>query len=238
MDIFTAFIIIVFAALIHASFQLSISVLTLLSGRAIGAARSHAKLLRLSSGFIFGAGVMTLLLISAFALKFINILDESTLQAAWVVICGLLLGVGIAVWTVYYRKSKGLSLWIPVSVSDYLTERTKATKRSAEAFGLGMTSVISELLFIIAPLSVGALVIIQLPVVWQIVGVMAYTIVSILPLLVVMAMLGGGHKLSKIQKWRDKNKRFLQFAAGGGLIILAGFVYVYEVLALLPRLTT
>lgn len=232
MDIPSALAIIILAALIHASFQLSVSVLTLLSGHAIGAARSHAKLLRLSSGFIFGAGVMTLLLIATLAFVFISFLDPSDMKAAWVVSCGLLLGVGLAVWLFYYRKDKGTSLWIPRGIAEHLTERTKVAKRSAEAFALGQTSVIGEILFIIAPLSVSALAIIQLPFGWQIFGILIYCLISLLPLLLVVAILGGGRKLSQIQKWREKNKRFLQFAAGGGLLILAGFVYVYEVLAL------
>ena len=233
MELLSAFAIIGLAALIHASFQLSVSVLTLLSGHAIGASRSHAKLLRLSSGFIFGAGVMTLLLLSTLSLVFVNVLNGALLQVAWVLTCGLLLGVGIAVWMFYYRKDKGTSLWIPRGIADHLTERTKAAKRSAEAFGLGMTSVVGELLFVIAPLVVSALIVIQLPLIWQLVAIATYVLVSLLPLLIVMVLLGSGRKLSQIQKWREKNKRFLQFAAGSGLLVLAGFIYVYEVVAVI-----
>ena len=234
MEILTAFAIIGLSAVIHASFQLSISVLTLLSGHALGKSKSHAKLLRLSTGYIFGAGVMTMLLISTLALIFTNTLNDSLMPLAWVITCGLLLGVGIAVWLFYYEKRAGTSIWVPRDVATHLSERTKATKRSAEAFGLGLTSVIGELLFIIAPLTVSALALIYLPLGWQLLGIFTYTIVSLLPLLIVMATLGGGRKISHIQKWRERNKRFLQFAAGSGLIVLAGFIYAYQVLALLP----
>jgi hypothetical protein len=43
-------------------------------------------------------------------------------------------------------------------------------------------------------------------------------------------LLGGGHSISEIQRWRETNKRFLQVVAGGGLIILGFFIFVYEVL--------
>jgi hypothetical protein len=36
--------------------------------------------------------------------------------------------------------------------------------------------------------------------------------------------------LSRIQRWREANKHFLQFAAGSGLLILGFFVYVNEFL--------
>ena len=62
-DIYGSFAIILLAALTHASFQLSVSVLTLLSGHALGRKTAHMRLLRLTGGFILGAGVMTVLLI-------------------------------------------------------------------------------------------------------------------------------------------------------------------------------
>ena len=64
MDTFTSLAIVGFAALIHASFQLSVSVLTLLSGHAIGAKKSHARLVRLTTSYTTGAGVMTLLIVT------------------------------------------------------------------------------------------------------------------------------------------------------------------------------
>jgi len=95
---------------------------------------------------------------------------------------------------------------------------------------LGMSSVIGEVLFIIAPLVIGSLVITQLPPVWQLLGAAIYTVISLLPLVIVWMLIGGGHTLGRIQKWRETNKYFLQFTAGAGLIILSIFVYVYEIL--------
>ena len=233
MDIFGSLAIVAFAGLIHASFQLSVSMLSLMSGHAIGAKRSHTKLMRLIGGFIFGAGVMTMLLISFAALVLLHIFgDKSAPELAWVVSCGLLLGVGVAVWLFYYRHQSGTTLWIPRGAAAYLSERTKVTKRSAEAFGLGLTSVASELLFIIAPVAVSALVIIHLPPLWQLAGIGIYTAISLLSLLIVSVLVGSGHKLSTIQKWREKNKSFLQFCAGAGLLTLGFYLYVNQVLAM------
>jgi hypothetical protein len=64
---------------------------------------------------------------------------------------------------------------------------------------------------------------------WQLVGIALYTVVSLLSLLTVNALIGSGHKLSRIQKWREDNKRFLQFIAGSGLIVLSVYVYVDQV---------
>jgi hypothetical protein len=229
--IISSLAIIAFAALIHASFQLSVSMLTLLSGHAIGKKVAHTKLLRLSWGFLFGVAAMTLLLISFTAYILQSSFGNTIPPLAWAVGCGLLLGLGIAVWAFYYRREQGTSLWLPRGMARYLGDRTKATKRSAEAFGLGLSSVVGEILFILAPIAISALVLIQLEPVWQLVGIALYTFISLLSLLIVNGLIGSGHKLSRIQKWRENNKRFLQFAAGSGLIILGFYVYVDQIIS-------
>jgi hypothetical protein len=224
--------IIAFAALIHASFQLSVSVLTLLSAHTIGAKRSQSKLLRLTTSFVFGAGLMTLLLLSLVSLILLCLFGNNAPQIIWAAACGLLAGVALSVWLFYYRREKGTMLWIPRSFAKYLTNRTKSTTLSAEAFGLGLSSVIGESLFIIAPTLISALVLIQLPPLWQLVGIAIYTIIPLLSLIIVWVSISSGHSLSRIQRWRESNKHFLQFIAGAGLIILGFFVYVNEIVVI------
>jgi hypothetical protein len=232
MDIPSSLAIVALAALIHASFQLSVSVLTLLSGHAIGSKRSQAKLFRLSWGFIFGVGVMTLLLLSFVSLILLHSFGQAEVPlVVWAIACGLVFGIGIAVWLFYFRREKGTKLWIPRPLAEHLTDRSKATKRSAEAFSLGLTSVVSELIFILPSIIISALVLLQLPGVWQLAGIALYVLISLFGLLVVWGLIGSGHSLSKIQKWREDNKRFLQFSAGGALIALGFFVYISKVVA-------
>lgn len=231
MDIPSSLAIVTLAALIHASFQLSVSVLTLLSSHAIGSKKSQGKVVRLTFGFVAGSAVMTLFALSFLALVFLHVFGKETPLFVWAIACGLLMGVGVAVWAFYYRREKGTSLWIPRGMARHLSERSKETKHSAEAFSLGLTSVVSELLFIIAPMTISALVLIQLPGMWQLIGIGIYALVSILTLLSVWVLIGSGHKLSDIQRWRESNKRFLQFSAGGALTVLGFFVYVCKILS-------
>jgi len=221
--------IIALSALIHASFQLSVSVLTLLSGHAIGRRTAYARLTRLTAGFSSGVAVMTLLLLTFLAYIFQHSFRSTVPQLMWATCCGLLVGVGAAVWMFYYRHEKGTRLWIPQGLARYLGDRAKATRQSGEAFGLGISSVIGELLFIIAPLTVSALMLIQLDTAGQLIGLGLYTVISLSTLLVVNGLIGSGHTLARIQKWREDNKRFLQFASGSGLIILGVYVYVDQV---------
>ena len=59
--IISSLAIVVFSALIHASFQLSVSVLTLLSGHSLGKQTARRKVLRLMNGFVCGVLVLTAL---------------------------------------------------------------------------------------------------------------------------------------------------------------------------------
>jgi len=230
MGIPNSLAIIALAASVHACFQLSVSVLTLLTSHTLGNKQTQAKLLRLTIGFLVGAGIMTILLLSSVSLLLLSIFGTETPQIIWASGCGLLVGVAISIWLFYFRHEKGTTLWIPRSFATYLTERIHSTKLAAEAFGLGLSSVIGEILFIIAPLVISALVLIQLPSMWQLVGIGIYTVISLLSLIIIWILIGSGHSISQIQKWRETNKHFLQFIAGAGLIVLVFFIFVNQIL--------
>lgn len=230
MDILSSIAVITLAALVHSSFQLSVSVLTMLSSHALGAKKSQSKLLRLTTSFLLGAVIMTVLLLADVAFTIFSISEGETTQMVWTIACGLTAGVAIAIWLFYYQREVGTSLWIPRSVAKYLTERTGATKSGAEAFGLGLSSVFGELLFIIAPICMSAVVISGLPGIWKLVGLAIYAIISLSSLIFVWVLICSGHSLSGIQSWREKNKHFLQFSAGAGLIAITFFVFVNEVM--------
>ena len=174
---------------------------------------------------------MTLLALSFISLLFLHFFGHEAPLYVWAITCGLLIGVGLAVWFFYYRREKGTSLWIPRSFARHLSDRSKATTSSAEAFSLGLTSVVSELLFIATPMVISALVLIQLPGAWQLIGIAIYSAISLLTLFSVWVLISSGHRLSAIQKWREDNKHFLQFAAGGALAVLGFFVYVCKILS-------
>lgn len=229
-DATTSFAIILLAAVIHASFQLSVSVLTLMSGHALGRKTARARLLRLTTSYVVGAAVMTISLLSTIALILLTLLPGQTPPILWAMVCGAVVGVGVSVWLFYYRRGQGTGLWIPRGFAQFLNDRSKHSKHSAEAFSLGLTSIFSELMFVFAPLTVTALVLVRLSPNEQLLGIGLYALVSLLPLITVGFLVSGGHKLSHIQRWRETNKRFLQFTAGSGLLVLGAYVYVERVI--------
>jgi hypothetical protein len=238
MEIIGSLAIVVFAALIHASFQLSVSTLTLMSGHAIGKRTAHTKLVRLAGGFLIGAAVMTTLLLSTSAFIAGSLIGNETPAIIWAASSGVLLSLGISVWLFYFRRSShGTTLWLPRSLAEFLRKRSKQTHSSGEAFGLGLSSVIAESLFILGPILVSSLALLHLSPTWQLAGVGLYTGISMLSLLTVCALIGSGRGLGMIQKWRETNKHFMQFAAGGGLLVLSFYIYVEEVVTSTVRAT-
>ncbi|MCP9466071.1 MAG: hypothetical protein NNC22_01560, partial [Candidatus Nanosynbacter sp. P5B_S4_bin.39.1] len=94
--------------------------------------------------------------------------------------------------------------------------------------------VIAEIIFIIAPIIAASLAIITLPNPFlQIISIAIYVIVSTLPLFVVIILIGSGRSISNLQRWREDHKRFLQFASGGSLLILAAFLFVDRVIGVI-----
>lgn len=220
------------AALSHASFQLSTSVLTLISGHALSRKTNHLTLMKLIAAFVFGGFAATAILMSTVSFVFSNVYPSTTPLYIWSVATGVSMGVGLSIWIFYYRFNRqGTMLWIPRGFANFLSKRTRQTNHSAEAFSLGVTGTLSEIPFSFAPLAIGSLLLLRLDPGWQLAGVGLYAIIAILPLLTVGALIGGGHKLSTIQQWRESNKRFLQFVAGGILIVLGMYIYVDHVIA-------
>ena len=231
MDTLTSLAIISLAALIHSSFQLSVSMLTLLSSHTLGAKIARQRLIRLTGSFLLGALVMTTLVISFLSYLVTSLYSQTIPALLWAISSGLLIGLGFAVWGFYYRRGKGTALWLPREMAQFLTDRTKATSHTAEAFSLGSTSVLAEIVFIIAPASAAALALASLKPELQLWGVALYSSIASLSLFIVYVLVGSGHKLSQIQKWREDNKSFLQFVAGCGLLVLGFYVYVNGVVA-------
>lgn len=226
MDTLTAFSVIALAALIHASFQLGVSMITLLSGHAIGKKLAAKRTLRLVGAFLAGTLIMTALIVSTLSYTASVFFGHSATPMAWGTLASAMIIIGLVVWVFYYRRGPGTLLWVPRGLAKLLSKRIHATQMSAEAFSLGLTSVCMELLFIITPAVAAAFAIIALPTDLQLAGVAAYVILASLSMLGVAAFIGSGHNISRLQRWREANKRFLQFAGGSALIVLAFYLYV------------
>ena len=225
MEIWMILLVVILAAMVHASFHLSISVLTLLSGHTLSKKKSHLQLTKLSMSLVFGSVFATILIFSTFAYFAGIFYNIAFSKVAWAVLAGILVAAGISTWIFYYRRGKNIQnsteLWIPRSMAKFLNERASKTVHSAEAFSLGIVSVLSEILFYFASLAISAILASRISPAHQFAILVIYVLISNLPIFSIACMISGGHPISEIQAWRNKNKRFMQFSAGLGMIILA-----------------
>lgn len=219
--------IILLAGLVHASFQLGVSVMTVMSGHAFGKKSAHQRVTALTSSYSFGSALMIALLLCLAAFIVQNIAPHGIPALIWGIVSGMSIGTGIAVWAFYfqYRKS-GTILWIPRQIASFLTSRAKAAALPVETFSLGMMGIVAEIVFSIAPLLISAFVLATLPVPMQLLGLALYTVVASAPHFIITALIGGGRSTARIQRWRETNKRFIQFTAGSALIILGAYIYI------------
>lgn len=221
---FPVLLAVVAALFAHASFQLGVSMLTLLSSHAIGKGKRHSQILRLDLGYSLGAIVMTAGLL-ALSLYCINSLLTFITPLHWAMMSGLLAGAGLAVILFYYRRGKGTMLWLPRGFVEFASVRAKKTRNSYEAFAIGAAMVVAELPFLFAPLLLISLMLHGVSSDQHLVTLLGYSVLACLPLLFMTVLISSGHKISTIQRWREDNKKFLQWSGGLMLILLGVYVY-------------
>lgn len=224
--------IIAITALTQAGFQLGVGLL-IISANSISLQKGKKRnTLKSTTGIFIGyslASWLTIIDLSLIASNFYShqIHPEPLL---WLLICGLNIGVALAVWFFYFRKGKGTMLWLPRGVAQDLTDQTTVSLSFRSNFALGMIGFFGEALFLFAPLLLGSFLISTLPHNWNLIGILLYGLLSTIFMTAIWVAINSGQHLSYLQRWREKNKGFLQFAIGTSLIILALFVFINYVL--------
>lgn len=213
------------AVFVHACFQLSVSVLTLLSSHTIGRRVPNKRLLSLNFWYIVGVGVMIWLLLTALMLAERNLMYHSP-RLALAVPLSILPLIALLMVLFYYRRGKGTRLWLPRAAAEYITTRAKKTQSGIEAFSLGMTTAIAELPFVLAPLAIMAFAFHGFATYkWPVIAT-GYTLAVIAPLVFVAFYISSGHKISSIQRWREDAKQFLNWTSAIALLLLTLYIVV------------
>ena len=206
---------ILLAGLAQASLQLGLGGLILLYHNSLGKHRRR-RTSYLARNYILGIGT------------FFN----GALTTAWLVISlGALGACAIVMWLLYYRRGKGSTeLWLPKSITRFIRKKARQTNDGVEAFSLGLLSSFAEMPISIALFFVAANAILNLSSAWQILGVVAYTIISVVPMVVLQFRVQAGRTAVEAQQWRLKNKAFLRIISGSSFLTLALFVAAFWIM--------
>ncbi|MDR1032794.1 MAG: hypothetical protein LBL84_02145 [Candidatus Nomurabacteria bacterium] len=232
MDIFLEFSIIGLAALIHASFQLTIGCMILLFHHSFGGKKTRQRTREFVGSYISGAGLTVFLVLSALSFWLAHSFGWQVPAYLLAIEVGLLASLGVILLLFYYRYGKHTELYLPRGLAKFLTKQIRKTSNNHEAFIFGVAGVLGELPFVIIITLVGASSVVALPEPWRPLAVLLYVIVSILPLLVLSLALRSSRTISEVQHWRVRNKNFLKVVAGLGAIVLAAYLATFRLLPL------
>ena len=220
---------ILLAALVHATLQLGLGALLLLYHASLGK-HIKKKTKQLVSNYILGAALLIILTVTAAAFIINAITSSSLSPEVLAILVGILFMLAIIIWFFYYRTRRSTELWLPKSVSRYISNRAKLTESNTEAFSLGMLSSLAEMPFSIILMIIAGNSIIGLPVELQILSIAFYSFIAILPLFILRFSIRRGNTVVDIQKWRVKNKEFLKIMTGIGFMTLALFIIGFRIL--------
>ena len=218
------------AAVIHATLQLELGALLLLYHSSIGK-HVRKKTKHLVSSYIAGIGTLILLSLAAVAFIFDRYFGKALYAEELMIIVGMLVALAIAAWMFYYRRGRSTELWLPRSVARFIDKRAKITNSNTEAFSLGMLTSFAEMPFALILLIVAANSILVLPQPHQLIAAALYTIIAILPSIILRFMIRRGQTVVDIQRWRVKHKTFFRILTGVGFLVLAIFIFTFEVLS-------
>lgn len=215
------------AAIIQASFSLGLSVFTLLSGSMLSRKGVANKSGLLASSYILGSLVFTsatltvcLWMASSFSL------DQNL---TWFILAISSIMVGFLVILFYYRNdSGGTRLWLPRAIAKYIYNKTKHASSLGVSFTLGAQVVFFELVLVIVPIFVGAVVLSEADGPNRYLGIVVYSLATVLPLITLALAYRHGNKVGSVQRWRENNKRFMQVMAGSLMVILGVYLLAYK----------
>lgn len=218
------------AAVIHATLQLSLGALLLLYHASLGK-HVRRKTRFLVDSYISGMGMLVFLGLAATIFILDRYFEKPLYIEELVIVVGMLIALAIAVWFFYYRRGKSTELWLPRSVARFIDKRAKLTNSNTEAFSLGVLTSLAEMPFTLILFVVAANSILALPQLYQILAVAMYTVITIIPPIVLRLAIRKGQTVVDIQRWRVKHKTFFRLLTGVGFLVLGFFLFTFEVLA-------
>jgi len=229
MDMLIPFAEVFLAAVIHATLQLELGTLLLLYHASLG---KHIKkrTKALVSSYIAGVGSLVFLGLAATAFVMDRYFGAALFAEELVIVVGMLVALAIATWFFYYRRGKSTELWLPRSVARFIDQRAKETESNTEAFSLGVLTSLAEMPFTLVLIVVAANSVLVLPAPYQLLAVVLYTVVAIMPPAIARIAVRRGQTVLDIQRWRVKHKNFLRIVTGIGFLVLGFFIFGFEVM--------
>lgn len=167
-------------------------------------------------------------ILSAICITPINI-DDGILVWA---MSGVLIALAIAFALYYYRNGAGTKLFISRKLAKRIEEKTMTARLRSDAFVLGFSATIPELIFTM-PLyiiMVAEIMRINGPPALRALVVMLIMFAAILPLLIIAILFDRDCNLAELARKREQNKSFVRCIVSLLYILLAGIIITFRIL--------
>lgn len=145
------------------------------------------------------------------------------------IVVGMLVALAVATWAIYYRRGRSTELWLPRTVAKFIDNRAEATNSNTEAFSLGILTSLAEMPFTMVLFLIAGNSLLRLDPNQQLLAVAIYTILAVLPLVILRIAIRHGKTVVDVQRWRVNHKMFLRVITGLGFLALAIFIFGFEV---------
>lgn len=223
MSIFIPVAILILAMLIQAFMQLTPGIFVLFHHYALGK-KSTKKANNLDSYFILGIIVFIvatwLIIYNLIFIIFRDKPDFSSGPYPWIM-TGIFFAESFLGLFFYYRKGKFTTLFISRSSANSYFNQAKQVKTKSDAFTLGFLSNIPELLFTLPLYIISATELMKITFFPRALIILAYIIISILPILFFRTLYLLGRNLAEIEQLRIRIKPLVRIVLFAGFLLLA-----------------
>lgn len=218
----------VLVAIFMMTSQLELSIAALMSGHSLGQQTSRRRLNQMLNQFTVGFVLITWLLFASIGLVVTNFyfpLQWLSNGLLWPILAALLaLQVAIMVLLQICRP-KLPHPWLTQDMRTFLTKRATKTKSPAEAFSLGVTSLLASLGVLILPLTIAAAATMwYLPGFLLVTTTILFSLVVGLPLVIVQLFVLNDTPISTVQRFTIKHRRFFQLVRTVSLLLIIGLI--------------
>jgi cytochrome c biogenesis protein CcdA len=207
------------AAIIGAFNPSAISVLILFISKLLGSGRSTRHLLVL--GLCYALGLFVTYFIAGLFLFCVL----ASLPGTFTQLIAIAIALGIIILALleikdYFWYDRGFSLRVPTSLASKLQHWPMHRMNPFDALTVGAFAGVAELTCTSAPY-LAVISLLRADLSWQSVGMLAlYSAVFILPLIVILAIVAAGVRISTIQRRKEQNKPILRLSIGLLLVAL------------------
>lgn len=236
MSVFASAGILILSMLIMAILQLTPCVFLLFSHYSYGK-YSHKNASNASLFFILGTESFTALVFLSvyFILSSLYAVPLALTNDLLVwIISGTMIAIAIIFPFCYFRKGRGTRLFISRHLAKELDHKAKVTKSRSDAFMLGFTANLPELVFSIPVYVIATIEIMKIgnaPLIRAILS-LCFILIKTSPLIAIHIAMDSGQNLATIQKTRVKNIRFIKYFTSIVYLLIGVLVIVFGVFSL------